>query len=180
MGDFLVENKNGELLYRIKNIQEMIEVLELAGENTQKALNLRNILEDYGKRDCISTWLYMHSFRELGDVLRPIRVEGQRMITVLKRYLKREVLRMASTPLYIDNEKANNLTELVHLLKMADPRKIQRLSNNDVFSSWLDRKGYTELAEELRPIHGTGQTLIESLSSIVEKWAHIYDEKKSN
>jgi hypothetical protein len=102
------------------------------------------------------------------------------MITVLKRHLKREVLRMASTPLYIDNEKATNLAELVHLLKIADPRKIQKLSNNDVFSSWLDRKGYTELAEELRPIHGTGPTLIESLSSIVEKWVQIYEEKKTN
>lgn len=100
------------------------------------------------------------------------------MITVLKRHLKREVLRMASTPLYIDNEKAFNLPELLHLLKTVDPSKIQSLSNNDVFSSWLDRKGYTELAEELRPIHGTGQILIKSLSSIVAKWVHLYNEKK--
>jgi hypothetical protein len=177
MGDFLVENEKGEILYRIKNIQEMIEVLELAGENTPEALKLRGILEGYGKRDCISTWLYMHSFRELGDVLRPMRVEGQRMISILKRHLKKEVLQMASTPLNIDNKKASNLTELLHLLHAADPRTIQRLSNNDVFSSWLDRKGYTELAEELRPIHDTGQTLIESLSSIVAKWEHLYDKK---
>lgn len=177
IGNFLVENEKGELIYRIKNIQEMIKVLEQAGGNTQKAIKLRGILEGYGKRDCISTWLYMHSFRELGDVLRPMHLKGQRMITVLKKHLKSEVLQMASTPLYIDNEKASDLTELLQLLKKADPSKIQTLSNNDVFSSWLDRKGFTELAEELRPIHDTGQTLINSLSSAIAKWVQLYAEK---
>jgi hypothetical protein len=178
MGDFLIQNEKGEIFYRVKNIQEMIEVLEQAGKNTPEAIKQRGILEGYGKRDCISTWLYMHSFRELGDVLRPMHLKGQRMITVLKKHLKSEVLRMASTPLYIDDKKASNLRELFSLLKIADPSKIQSLSNNDVFSSWLDRKGYTELAEELRPIHGTGQSLIKSLASIVEKWVHIYGKKQ--
>jgi len=178
MGDFLIQNEKGEIFYRVKNIQEMIEVLEQAGKNTPEAIKQRGILEGYGKRDCISTWLYMHSFRELGDVLRPMHLKGQRMITILKKHLKSEVLRMASTPLYIDDKKASNLRDLLHLLKKADPSKIQGLSNNDVFSSWLDRKGYTELAEELRPIHGTGQALIKSLSSIVEKWVYIYGKKQ--
>jgi hypothetical protein len=97
------------------------------------------------------------------------------MIAVLKKYMKEEVLRMASTPLYIDGKKASDLKGLLHLLKIADPREIQILSNNDVFSSWLDRKGYTELAEELRPIHGTGQTLIKSLTSLIEKWMPAYE-----
>lgn len=176
MGDFLIQNQTGEVLHRIKNIQEMIKILEKAGKNTAQAIKLRESLEDYGRRDCISTWLYMHSFRELGDVLRPMRVEGQRMIAVLKKHLKNEVLRMASTPLYIDKKKASTLSELLHLLKVSDPRKIQRLSDNDVFSSWLDRKGYTELAEELRPIHGTGQTLIKSLTSLIEKWIPTYED----
>ncbi|UCE40741.1 MAG: hypothetical protein JSV17_15035 [Candidatus Aminicenantes bacterium] len=176
MGDFLIQNETGEVLYRIKNIKEMIKILEKAGKNTAQAMKLRERLEEYGRRDCISTWLYMHSFRELGDVLRPMRVEGQRMIAVLKKHLKNEVHRMASTPLYIDKKKASNLSQLLHLLKVSDPGKIQSLSDNDVFSSWLDRKGFTELAEELRPIHGTGQTLIKSLTSIIEKWIHTYEE----
>jgi hypothetical protein len=174
MGEFLIQNEAGNVLHRIKNIQEMIKILEKAGKNTAQATKLRERLEDYGRRDCISTWLYMHSFRELGDILRPMRVEGKRMISVLKKHLKNEVLRMASTPLYIDKKKASNLSDLLHLLKVSDPSKIQSLSDNDVFSSWLDRKGYTELAEELRPIHGTGQTLIKSLTSIIEKWIHTY------
>jgi hypothetical protein len=176
IGDFLVQNETGDVLHRIKNIQGMIKILEKAGKNTPQGIKLREILEDYGKKDSISTWLYMHSFRELGDVLRPIHVGGQRMITVLKKHLKSEVLRMASTPLYIDKKKASNLRELLHLLKVSDPSKIQSLSDNDVFSSWLDRKGYTELAEELRPIHGTGQTLIDSLTFIIEKWIPAYEK----
>jgi hypothetical protein len=176
MGDFLIQNETGDILHRIKNVQEMIKILEKAGKNTAQAIKLRERLEDYGRRDCISTWLYMHSFRELGDVLRPMRLEGQRMIAVLKKHIKNEILRMASTPLYIDKKKASNLSELLHLLKVSDPSKIQSLSDNDVFSSWLDRKGYTELAEELRPIHGTGQTLIKSLTSIMEKWIYTYEK----
>lgn len=174
MGDFLIQDKEGHVLRRVKNIQEMISVLEEAGKNTPEAVKLREILEAYGRNDRISTWLYMHSFRELGDVLRPMRVEGKRMITVLKRHLNREVMRMARTPLYIDENKACDLKELLQLLKSADASKIQILSNNDVFSSWLDRRGYTELAEELRPIHGTGPSLIDSLYSTVEKWERIY------
>jgi len=42
--------------------------------------------------------LYMHSFQELGDRLRPQRNTGERLMTVLKRELKREILRMRYTP----------------------------------------------------------------------------------
>ena len=100
------------------------------------------------------------------------------MISVLKKHLEKEVLRIESTPLYIGDQKACSLKELLQLLKTADPAMIQSLSDNDVFSSWLDRRGYTELAEELRPIHGTGQSLAKSLSSIVEKWANIYKNNR--
>ncbi len=178
MGDFIVQNEAGEIIHRIKNIQGMIAVLEKAGKNTPNGIQLREILEAYGKRDCYSTWLYMHSFRELGDVLRPIHVGGQKMISVLKKHMEEEVHRMASTPLYIENEKATDLRDLLRLLEISDPSKIQILSNNDVFSSWLDRKGYTELAEELRPIHGTGKTLVNSLLTVIEKWLHIYEKAK--
>ena len=156
----------------------MIAVIEEAEKNTPQAQKLRKILEGYGQKDSISTWLYMHSFRELGDVLRPLRAEGIEMIALLKKYLKEEVIRMASTPLIIDKEKAYNLKELLHLLKNASQSEIEKLSDNDTFSSWLDRKGYSELADELRPIHGKGQLLIKSLLDIVEKWTPVYEGDK--
>jgi len=176
IGNFLIQNESGDVYHRVENIQEMISVLEDAGKDTLQAKNLREILETYGKKDSISTWLYMHGFRELGDVLRPMKAEGREMVDVLKKHLKGEVLRIASTPLYIDKKKASNLRELLKLLEVSDASKIQNLSDNDVFSSWLDRKGYTELAEELRPIHGTGKTLIDSLTLIIEKWIPVYEK----
>jgi hypothetical protein len=180
IGDFIIQDDGEEVFHRVKNIQEMISVFEEAEKNTPQAQKLREILEVYGQKDSISTWLYMHSFRELGDVLRPLRARGREMVTLLKKHLEEEVLRMNSTPLIIDKSKAYNLKELLHLLKNADRTKIERLSDNDAFSSWLDRKGYSELAEELRPIHGTGQILIKSLSDIVEKWTSVYEGDEPN
>ncbi|MCX6563049.1 MAG: hypothetical protein NTU60_05525 [Candidatus Aminicenantes bacterium] len=43
-----------------------------------------------------------------------------------------------------------------------------------MFSTWLDCKAYPELAEEFRPIHGSGERLREDLAGAVEKWITIY------
>jgi hypothetical protein len=176
IGDFLIRDKSGEVLYRIKNIQEMIEILDEAGKNTQKAHILREILETYGEKDSFSTWLYMHSYRDLGDVIRPLHHYGRELISVLKNHLEREIFCVSNMPIVIDKKKVFTLGELLDRLTEADPAQIQILSDNDIFSSWLDRKGYSELAEELRPIHGSGEHLIQSLHKIVEKWKHIYSE----
>jgi hypothetical protein len=178
IGDFLVRDKSGEVLHRIKNIQEMTTILDEAGKNTQKAQRLREILEAYGEKDSFSTWLYMHSYRDLGDVIRPLHHHGRELISVLKRHLKSEMNRVTQMPLVIDGKKVYDLEDLLNRLNTADPAQIQILSDNDIFSSWLDRKGYSELAEELRPIHGTGYTLIKSLSAIVEKWISVNENIK--
>ena len=180
MGDFLILDEDGKELYRIKNIQELYNLLEFACENSDEAEKLRNLLEEYGRKDYFSTWLYMHSFRELGDKLRPKHDQGHRMITVLKRHILREILRMEDTPLVINGNKIYTLSDLHKLLKSIDPQKIQPLTDKDVFSSWLDRKGYTELANELRPIHGSGEKLIQTLTSCIRKWMKIYQREKSN
>ena len=89
--------------------------------------------------------------------------------------MKNEILRMESTPLIIGEKKAYSLRDLLELLKVSDPSKLQSLSDNDIFSSWLDRKGYSELAEELRPIHGSGKPLIDMLASVIAKWESLYN-----
>ena len=177
IGNFLIRNKEGKVLHRIKNIQEMIDVLDQAEKSTPEALRLRKILEIYGENDYFSTWLYMHGYRELGDTLRPMRAEGQELVSVLKEHMKKEIRRMETTPLIIDKKKVFELEDLLKLLKISDPSKIQSLSDNDIFSSWLDRKGYSELAEELRPVHGTGKRLADTLTAIIEKWSNIYAQK---
>jgi hypothetical protein len=179
IGDFLIRDKEGKVLHRIKNIQEMTAILDEAGKNTQRAQQLREILEAYGEKDSFSTWLYMHSYRDLGDVIRPLQHHGRELISVLKRHLKSEMDHVLHMPLLIDGKKVYDLEGLLSCLKTADPAQIELLSDNDIFSSWLDRKGYSGLAEDLRPIHGTGNILIKSLSAIVEKWILIYEKRKT-
>lgn len=177
MGDFLIRNVPGEVQYRVRNIDELHQLVVKAGENTPESDELRRMLERYGRKDWFSTWLYMHGFRELGDKLRPKHDEGQRLVTTLKRYLRREILRMQQTPLLIENFKIYNLHDLLNVLKTINPIKIQLFSDNDYFSTWLDRKGYSELAQEFRPIHGSGRELGDMLAESVNKWITIYESR---
>ncbi len=174
MGDFLIYDKDGNELHRIRNIHGLYKILSAAEKNTRTGRVLREIMESYGQKDKFSTWLYMHSYRELADILRPKRSQGRELISLLKKHLKKEILRLNATPLTINGAKVFNLQDLVNLLRTISPDKIQPFSDNDIISSWLDRKGYSELAEELRPIHGSGARLSETLASIVEKWQKLY------
>jgi len=174
MGDFLICDKSGRELYRIKNIQGLYRILFTAEKNSKRGRKLREMMERYGQKDKFSTWLYMHSYQELGDILRPKRSQGRRLIALLKRHLKEEILHLNVTPLSIDNVKVFNLDDLLNALQTIPPDIIQPFSDNDIISSWLDRKGYSELAEELRPIHGSGVKLSETLISIIEKWKNVY------
>ena len=180
IGEFIILSRQGKELFRIKSITEMMKVLDQAEKDTKEARELREILENYGDKDNFSTWLYMHSFRELADELMPKRIYGHNLIKALKQYLGREIFRMERTPLIIDGIKIFNLRELAILLRTIDPAKIQDYSDNDIFSSWLDRKGYTDLADELRPMHGSGPKLAMTLASIIEKWMRKYRTSKQS
>lgn len=177
MGNFLIQNKRGDMNYRVKDIHDLYEILLKAEDNTAEAQELRELLEKYGRKDYFSTWLYMHGFREIGDKLRPRQDRGQRLVRTLKRYIIREILRMSFTPLIIDGIKIFTLKDLLNTLESIEPEKIQYFSDNDFFSIWLDRKGYTELADEFRPIHGSGVKLERRLAEVVEKWIQIYEAR---
>jgi hypothetical protein len=177
LGDFFVRDEAGKELYKAKHITELYTIIKRAQKETTSARQLRSILENYGQKDSFSTWLYMHGFHDLGDQLRPMHITGKEMISVLKSHLKKEILRMEKTPLIIDNIEVFNLFGLVQTLRKADPLTIQHLSDSDTFSTWLDCKSYPELAEELRPIHGSGKKLSLKLAKIVEKWIKVYAER---
>lgn len=178
LGDFLVRNVDGKEIYRAKHIKDLYAIIKKAEKETSKAGQLRSILENYGRKDSFSTWLYMHGFRELGDRLRPMHITGKEMISVLKGQLKKEILRMEKTPIIIDNIEVFELSDLLDALRKADPSTIQPLSDSDTFSTWLDCKSYPELAEKLRPIHGSGKKLSFKIAGIVEKWIKIYAERE--
>jgi hypothetical protein len=169
LGDFLVQNPDGRPLARIKNIYELRDLMARAANDDEEAKNLRVVLETYAKKDYFSTWLYMHGFRTLGDVIRPRQDRGLRLVRFLFDLLEQEIGVLKSTPLIVEGFRVSTLADLRDALLQVDPGKIQPFSDNDVFSTWLDRRGYSELAEDLRPIHGSGPKLREALVRAIEK-----------
>jgi len=177
MGDFIIRSISGKGYFRIKDIRQMYYLMLDAEKNDYHGLKIRQLLDVYGQKDYFSTWLYMHGFRELGDKLRPKQDKDRRLVTTLKRHLVREILRLKYTPLIIDDKKIYDLHDLLNLLETINSEKIQKFSDNDIFSIWLDRQGYPELAEEFRPIHGSGSKLLKALADTVEKWIKIYEQR---
>jgi hypothetical protein len=174
LGDFLVVDERGREMDRANDLPGICRILEKAEEETGPGRRLRGILENYGDKDKFSTWLYMHSYQELGDRLRPRRSRGRRLINLLKRTLRAEIARRERTPLRLGSTKIFDLSDLRRALRALEPAVIQPYSDNDILSSWLDRRGYPELAEEMRPIHGSGTNLTRALTEAVEKWIRIY------
>ena len=177
LGDFLISDEDGRELRRARNIHEICGILLDAEKETEDGRRLRRILESYGEKDKFSTWLYMHSYRELGDRLRPRRSRGRELITLLKRNLQTEIARLDRTPLTMAGRKVFSLSDLLAMLRLLSSEEIQPYSDDDILSSWLDRRGYSELAEELRPIHGSGPGLRHVLVESVAKWMAIYRER---
>jgi hypothetical protein len=177
IGDLVIFDRGNKELYRLKDVFQILTLLTRAEGNDPDSKDLRNLLEVYGEKDKFSTWCYMHSYQALGDRLRPQHAKGQRMIRILKRLFLREILRMRCTPLVVDGTKINSLKDLLNALRQLPSEKFQKLSDDDIISSWLDHKGYSELAEALRPIHGTGEDLSRTLGAAVEKWANIYRDR---
>jgi hypothetical protein len=174
MGDFLVCDDEGREIRRARNIREICAILLEAEEDSAEGRRLRALLEAYGEKDKFSTWLYMHSYRELGDRLRPKKSRGHQLIALLKKHLRLELARMERTPLLLGGTKAFDLAGLLAALRALPPETLQPYSDNDIISSWLDYKGFSELAEQLRPIHGRGRELKDILTDIVAKWLDIY------
>jgi hypothetical protein len=177
LGDFLIQDMIGKEVYRIKDIYQMNEVLTEAKKQSEQAQRLREILEMYGGKDAFSTWFYMHGFRDLADEIRPKHGKGMDLLRELIEPIETEISHLQSMPLVIGEEKVFTPRDLLGVLEKVNPRMIQDLSNNDAFSTWLDRKGYTELAEEIRPIHGSGDRLKRALTRSIAKWIDIYKHK---
>ncbi len=180
IGDFILFDEEGQELRRARNIRDICGILLEAEKDTAAGRRLRAILESYGEKDKFSTWLYMHSYQELGDRLRPRRSRGRELITLLKKNLQSEISRLERTPLFMGPKKITNLADLVSALRSLALETIQPYSDNDIVSSWLDCRGYSELAEDLRPVHGSGDELRHTLIKIVEKWIAIYGDRSLN
>ena len=177
LGDFIISDSLGEELYRARNLKDMMHILEIAEKDTEEGNKMRSILEEYGKNDRYSTWLYMHGFKDLADMLLPLRNQGYRLINMLKKYFSHEIEQTDKLPLVISGNKIFDIPALLEALFMASPEEIQSISDFDYFSTWFDIKGFPELADEFRPIHGIGARLKKKLIETTEQW--LADKKKS-
>lgn len=177
LGDFLIMSPDGKGSRRVRDILQLRDLLVEAGQDTKAAANLRRLLEIHAEKDAFSTWFYMHGFRRLGDILRPRQDRDYELVRELQILIQEELERINATPLSIGQERIFGLRDLRDALRRVDPSEIQPFSDNDVFSTWLDCKAYPELAEELRPIHGSGESLRNELARAVEKWIGIYREQ---
>lgn len=174
LGDFLLCDEEGREVRRARTLHEICGLVRDAGADTGEGRRLRSLLEAYGEKDKFSTWLYMHSYHELGDRLRPKRSRGRRLLSLLERSLGLELARLDRTPLSLAGIKVFDLAGLGAALRTLAPDAVQPYSDHDIISSWLDRRGYPELAEELRPIHGSGPELKIVLADAVARWIEVY------
>jgi hypothetical protein len=166
LGDFLFFDGKRELL-RATNLTELRDRIFMLPAR---------VLEQYAERDYFSTWLYMHAFPELADVIRPVRSTGEELRRILLFAIDRKLEDIFLEPLVFLDEngqavaKASNLEGLVKVVGGLDISVLQFYSDMDGFSTWLMRKGYMKLAEELRPVHGKGEELRERMLEIISKY----------
>ncbi len=177
IGDFVIFDDSGSEAYRLRDICEIYQLLSKARGQKREAVRLRSLLEAYGEKDMFSTWFYMHSMPQLADRLRPQKHHGEKMVTVLAGSLKEEMQKMCRIPLVIDKQQVYNLDGLHHALNACSPEQLEEISHDDIISSWLDQKGFSELAENLRPIHGRGLELKEKVLAIISDWSAVYRKR---
>ncbi|MBI5869134.1 MAG: hypothetical protein HZB43_12755 [candidate division Zixibacteria bacterium] len=167
MGDFVIYDESGSEVYRASDIGGIYQLLIAADGADSHAQRLRSLLEAYGEKDKFSTWFYMHGFQSLGDTLRPRRLRGRQMISFLKEAVKAAMERMQRIPLVVGGTKVRNLQDLTEALLAASIEEVDGISRDDILSSWLDQRGYSELAEALRPVHGEGPALRDALIRMI-------------
>ena len=177
MADFVIYDEAGTEWLRLRDVRDMQGLLSRAGRQGPEAERLRRVLDVYGEQDRFSTWFYMHGLRQLADRLRPERLTGERLIAVLKRELAREMARMKRMPLVLDGNSVFDLPTLLAVVRTAPEEKVQAAADRDAISCWLDQQGYSELAEELRPVHGRGAEFRQAIATLLEKWIAIYGRR---
>ena len=162
MGDFLFYEGH-ELKARAATLLELLNRIERLPTE---------VLEKYAKQDLFSTWFYMHGFEKLGDILRPRQDRGEVLRTVLVQSIY-EALACAADESFLFHDDFGNLVtsaespiELAKCIETLEVGLVERYSHYDAFSAWLMRKGYVNLADDLRPLHGEGEELRKQLLDI--------------
>jgi len=162
MGDFLFYEGH-ELKARAATLLELLNRIERLPTE---------VLEKYAKQDLFSTWFYMHGFEKLGDILRPRQDRGEVLRTVLVQSIY-EALACAADESFLFHDDFGNLVtsaespiELAKCISTLGVGIVEAYSHSDAYSTWLMRKGFVNLADDLRPLHGEGEELRKQILDI--------------
>ena len=134
------------------------------------------ILEEYASKDYFSTWLYMHGFRRLAERLVPRHDTGDELRRVLLSSFDNELTAVREQELVLTDDdhrttrKASTIEELAQMIDEIDIETLRTNTSDDIISMWLMRKGYPELADRIRPIHGEGEELRQELQQVFREW----------
>jgi hypothetical protein len=135
-----------------------------------------DLLEEYGKNDYFSTWLYMHGFRELGDRLRMRQDRGDKLRRILLDTFDQELELLSQQELVLVDAqgetvgRARTVEDLLVVIEAIELEPLEAHASHDIFSMWLMRKGFPDLADQLRPIHGEGEDLRRELLDVLGHW----------
>ena len=158
---------------RIRTIQELKEAVELADGK---------ILDEFAKKDFFSTWLYMHGFYTAGDALKVDRSSGEILRSNILGILNQEIDILNLDPFKIRDFSGNvvcstfSLSDIREQMYTLPDEMMEKWEANDLLSDWLMRHGFTGLADELRPIQGTGDDVKIKIIEIMDKWIDKYEK----
>lgn len=165
-GDFLFVHE-GKPWARASTLADLRDIIAVAP---------LDMLEEYAANDYFSTWLYMHSFRNLGDTLRRRGDRGEELRGLLLSNIEHELAIVEEQDLVLSSAtgevlgQASTVEELARLIGEVDSAVLRTYAVEDLISTWLTRKGHSELADAIRPIHGEGEELRAALLDTIGQW----------
>lgn len=98
MGDLVIHGARGEEIRRVRNLEEMRNLLVEAGGHSEECKRLQEVLQAYGEKDRFSTWFYMHGHGSLGDLVRPMRGKAAQLVAEMERQVADELSKRAGRP----------------------------------------------------------------------------------
>lgn len=189
-GDFMIRT-NGDIK-RIRTIPDLRHSIEKAPVET---------VAELVERKSFSTWLYLHGFVRVGKIadgiedmykaakksgfqLRNVKKSEEEIKRIMIQLLDNEDRVLKREPFVIFDDQGQIKLSTFSLRIIRDTiydmpaELLQKWEDEDRLSDWLTRHGYIRLADELRPIRGTGDDVRLQVIEIFDKWITWYEARK--
>ena len=173
-GDFIIKVNDCET-----SASSIIELRNLVGIS-----DIEDI-ERLAEHENFSTWLYMHGFYECGNEVKKIKLKGENLRSALEHELASEISRLEKDPFVIADGSGmelcntHSLREIQNAIKTLPPEMLEKWEEDDYLSLWLMRHGYTQLADELRSMQGSGEDVRIKVMAAFDRWIPHYERETS-